>query len=209
MSDNNSFGSAGTAVAEPPVDESIATSRGLSPKLLAAVVGGVLVVALGAYFLLFSGGGSDDAATGAVPHSTALAPAGSKAPSASAKPVTSTAPKTVSGPVRDPFAPLIVPVTAPTGAAGTSTGTGATSGSTSTTALPSGLVETVTLVKLNATAVTADVTVNGVKYSGVARGAVFAKYFSLDIITGSTQAQFLFGDSTLLLTVGHSVTVRT
>jgi len=209
MSDNNSFGSAGTAVAEPPVDESIASLRGVSPKLLVAILGGVLLVAVAAYFLLFSGGGSDDTATGAVPHSTAVASAGSKAPSASAKPVTTTAPRTVTGGgARDPFAPLVVPVTSSTAAAGTTTGTGGTNGS-STTALPSGLVETVTLVKLNASAVTADVTVNGVKYSGVARGAIFAKYFSLDIISGSSQAQFLFGDSTLLLTVGHSVTVRT
>ncbi|MFI5101245.1 MAG: hypothetical protein ACHQE5_12155, partial [Actinomycetes bacterium] len=62
---------------------------------------------------------------------------------------------------------------------------------------------------LNTSAVTADVTVNGTKYIGVKRGQVFAKYFSLDIIAGTTQAQFLFGDSSLVLSVGKSLTLRT
>ncbi len=207
MSDVNKFGSASTAVAEPPVDEELAAPRGPSRKVLVAVVVGALVLAAAAYFLLFSGGGSDDSTSGAVPRSTALAPAGSKAPSASAKPVTSRAPRTVTGStVLDPFAPLVVAVVP---SPGTQASTAPSTGTTGTTALPSGLIETVSLVRVDATGVTADVTVNGTKYSGVKRGQVFAKYFSLDLITGNTQAQFLFGDSTLVLTVGHSITVRT
>ncbi len=208
MSDSNQFGSAGTAVAEPPAEEALAASKGPKPVVLVAVVVGVLVLAAAAYFLLFAGGGStDESATGAVPKGTVAAPAGSKAPSASAKPVTSKAPQTVTGSGgRDPFAPLVV---AASGSASAAPSAGSTSGTTAGTAVPSGLTETITLVKLNASGVSADVTVNGTKYTGVKRGQVFAKYFSLDIITGSSQAQFLFGDSNVVLTVGKSLTLRT
>src|SRR5476649_1826370 len=156
MSDTNKFGGGGAALAEPPVEEAAPElSAGTRPKpmLLVAVVAGVLVLALGAYFLLFSGGGTDTASSGTVPKSTASAGVGpgSTAPSAGAKPVISTVPSTVSGGnARDPFAPLVVPSAASSTGATTAASTGSTAGTTSAgTTVPAGLVEHVTLTSLS------------------------------------------------------------
>jgi hypothetical protein len=217
MSDTSKFGSSGTAVVEPPAEEAAAaeTAGRARPKplVLGGVVAGVLVLALAAYFLLFSGGGSDTAASGTVPKGVASAGTGvgTKAPSA-AKPVVSKVPATVgSASARDPFAPLVVPTTASSAtstAASSAAGSGS-SATTTTTSVPAGLVENVTLNKLGSSSVSADVTVNGVKYTGVKPGVVFAKYFSLDAAVVGSTATFHFGDSTFTLAVGKATTVRT
>jgi hypothetical protein len=216
MSDTNKFGGGGAALAEPPVEEAAPQpSTGARPKpmLLVAVVAGVLVLALGAYFLLFSGGGTDTASSGTVPKGTASAGAGagSTAPSAGAKPVISTVPSTVSGGnARDPFAPLVVPSAASSTAATTAASTGTTVGTTSTgTTVPAGLVEHVTLTSLSSGAVSADVSVNGVAYAAVKPGVLFAKYFTLDPTVVGGTATFHFGDITFQLAAGKSQTVRT
>jgi hypothetical protein len=214
MSDSNKFGGTGAALAEDPVQESApepSAGSGPKPILLVAIVAGVLVLALAAYFLLFSGGSDSTATSGAVPKGSVSAPAGgSTAPTAKASAVTSTAPSTVSGSAaRDPFAPLVVAGAPSSSAASTtaaSTGTGTT---TTATTVPAGVTEVVTVNKLGSSPASADVTINGVKYTGVKEGVVFAKYFSLAYTSGNA-ATFHFGDTVLPpLAVGKTTTFRT
>ena len=222
MSDTNKFGGGGAALAEPPVEEAAPQpSAGTRPKpaVLVAVVAGVLVLALGAYFLLFSGGGTDTASSGIVPKSTASAGAGagSAAPSAGAKPVISTVPSTVSGGnARDPFAPLVVPSAASSTGATAAASTGSTASTAGTagtactgTTVPAGLVEHVTLTSLGSGAVSASASVNGVAYAGIKPCVLFAKYFTLDPTVVGGTATFHFGSITFSLAAGKSQTVRT
>ncbi len=210
MSDSNQFGTTGTAVAEPAADEEIGGSVRSKRGLLVAVGVGAVVLAAAAYFLLFSGGGSsDDASSGAVPHTSSSA-GGSTAPSASAKPVTSTASShTSSGSFRDPFAPLVVPSAA--SSAGSSTGTGSGSGSGTTTGgtVPSGLTETVVLNKVGLSPTSVDVTINGKKYSAQKVGQVFGTYFSLAVVTSTSTATLNFGDSSFTVVLNKAITLRT
>jgi hypothetical protein len=210
MSDSNQFGSAGTALADPPAEETLAgTKGGPKPVVLVAIVVGVLAVAAAAYFLLFSGGGDDTATSGAVPKGSVSAPAGSSAPSASAKPVTSTAPQQVTSGGRDPFAPLVV-AAAPSASGAPSAGSTAGSGTGSSGAtVPSGLTESVTLTKVGLSPTSVDVTVNGKKYTGQKVGVVFGTYFSLVAATGSSSATLNFGDSSFSVVVGKTVTLHT
>jgi hypothetical protein len=209
MSDSNQFGSAGTAVADPPAEETLAGSKGPKPVVLVAIVAGVLALAAAAYFLLFSGGGDDTATSGSVPPGQVSAPAGSHAPSASAKPSTSTAPQKVSTGGRDPFAPLVVPAGASgSGAPSTVSSSGSGTG-TGTATVPSGLSESVTLTKVGLSPATVDVTVNGKKFTGQKVGQVFGTYFSMVAVTGSTTATLNFGDSSFTVVLGKTVTLHT
>jgi hypothetical protein len=208
MSDSNQFGSAGTAVADPPAEETLAGSKGPKPVVLVAIVVGVLALAAAAYFLLFSGGGDDTAGSGSVPSGAVSAPAGSQAPSASAKPSTSTAPQKVSTGGRDPFAPLVVPAASGTAAPSSGTGTGTGTGTGGAT-VPSGLSESVTLTKVGLSPAAVDVTVNGKKYTGQKVGQVFGTYFSLVAVTGSSTATLNFGDSSFSVVLGKTVTLHT
>ena len=207
MSDSHQCGSSGTALADPPAEETLAGSKGPKPVVLVAIVAGVLALAAAAYFLLFSGGGDDTATSGAVPQGTVSAPAGSHAPSASAKPSTSTAPQKVSTGGRDPFAPLVVPAQA-SGSAAPSAGSSSGSGTGSAT-VPSGLSESVTLTKVALSPATVDVTVNGKKYAGQKVGQVFGTYFSLVAVTGNNTATLSFGDSSITVVLGKTVTLHT
>ena len=211
MSDSNQFGSAGTAVADPPAEETLAGAKGgPKPVVLVAIVVGVLALAAAAYFLLFSGGGDDAATSGTVPKGSVSAPSGSSAPSASAKPATTTAPKQVTTGGRDPFAPLVVPAApsasgAPSAGSTAGAGTGTSGGAT----VPSGLSESVTLTKVGLSPATVDVTVNGKKYTAQKVGVVFGTYFSLVAVTGNNTATLNFGDSSISVIVGKTVTLHT
>ena len=184
--------------------------RAVKTWMVATAVG--VVVAIAAYFLFFSGGSEDPAAdqSGAVPK-----PVPSTAPSTVVKPSASAVPSTL--PVthvgttgRDPFAPLLVaPVpAAPTTAPSASTApTTAPSASSSTGVPTTGVPNVLSVTKVDTTAGVVSSTVNGKAYSAVL-GGTFAKYFKLIGIGPSAScAVFQYGDSTVPLCKGQSVTL--
>ncbi len=193
------------------VEESGSAGR-MSRKtvLVAGAVG--LVIAVAAYFLFFSGGSSDPSADtgGVVPKATA--PAGTKvkpavSASASAKP--GALPPVQSGSIgRDPFKPLInPPAPTPTAVAASPSTAPSTSASSGTTVPTSGVPNILTVTKVDQAAGVVGSTVNGKAYSAVL-GGTFAKYFKL-IAIGPTAscAVFQYGDVTVPLCKGQSLTL--
>ena len=186
MSDQNSpFGPASsTDVAEPEQEASPGGANRPKPIVFIVAGGVLLVLALAAYFLVFSGSGSDTTTGGAVtpgqvrvstaPSTKATGP--SAAPSASAPAVGSAS-----------------PTPTPT----------STSGSTTT----AGVTSTLLVNSVNVSSRTASVTVDG-KTMSISQGKLFAKYYTMSaVITGSAQcAVFTFGDLPAQLCKGEQAT---
>jgi hypothetical protein len=202
--------------------------RGLLILLGAA---GVIVVAILAWFLLFSGGGQD-----ATPVAAGAAP--TAAPSQQAEAPTTAPTPAATAPVkdaklqhafRDPFKPLIAPAAVggsatggtTTGTSGsTATGTTGTSGSTATgtTGTTAGAATTgpaqpqaspsyrVQVTKVSADNKAIDIKVDGTLHKGLKAGQVFAKYFKVIGIGGSVNV-IQFGDVKFTIAGTKAVTI--
>lgn len=203
-----------TAVMAPPpaVDAVPEPPEGGNRSLLLAV-GGVavlLVLAVAAYFLFFAGGDTQEPA--AVTPGKAVAPA----PAPAAEPATAPGGKgrklTHRNFGRDPFAPLIAEAPAGTtdGTTGTTTVPGSTNTTTNTTTntptVPTGTgsvggvttpVESTAhsfrVVGVSPDNTSIDVKVDGKVYSHLKAGEVFATYFKVVLISGTTNA-FQYGE---------------
>jgi cytoskeletal protein RodZ len=196
----------------PELDDSPGNQRVL---LILAGLGGLAVLAIAAYFLLFAGG-DDKAADVAAP-----------APSSVAQPSTapSTAPETAALPKiskrnfgTDPFKALIVDTTTATTSTTTTTGTTTptTTTTTPTTTTPTTTTGSTTpaasqsyrfrVVKVSANNGTIDVKVNGKAYNGLKAGEVFAKVFKVRAIGGRTNG-FQIGDLVFTVTGNKAITI--
>jgi hypothetical protein len=199
--------SPGAVAADAPADAGEQTGgRSYKTWIVAAAVG--LVVAVAAYFLFFSGGSQDPAADGSgLVTKPAVSTAPSTAPSASASAPARTLPATQVGTSgRDPFKPV---VTAPSPAASSAAPSASPSTSATTASgLPtSGVPNVLSVTKVDSAAGVVATTVNGKAYSAVL-GGTFAKYFKL-IAVGPTAscAVFQYGDATVPLCKGQSLTL--
>ncbi|MDQ1628900.1 MAG: hypothetical protein QOI54_2644 [Actinomycetota bacterium] len=191
--------------------------RGLLILLGAA---GVIVVAILAWFLLFSGGGQD-----ATPVAAGAAP--TAAPSQQAEAPTTAPTPAATAPVkdaklqhafRDPFKPLIAP--AAVGGSATGGTTTGTSGSTATgtTGTTAGAATTgpaqpqaspsyrVQVTKVSADNKAIDIKVDGTLHKGLKAGQVFAKYFKVIGIGGSVNV-IQFGDVKFTIAGTKAVTI--
>ena len=185
------------ALAEPPVVMPEDDGQGSGPdrrKLLLIVGGAALVVLLGlaAWFLFFSGSGSPSNDGLVVVHKNAPAAAAPKAaaPVPAAKPINEAI-------GRDPFTPVVKPVTASstTAAAGGTTAAGSTTSSSTS----SGTSVTLQMVKVTPTSAT--LKVDGKSYTASV-GQVFATNFKLYGLFDAQCAGVLFGDQSVPLCVG-------
>jgi hypothetical protein len=207
MSDQNSpFGPpTSTDVAEPEQEAAPAGSN--RPKPVVFVVAGaiVLVLALAAYFLVFSGGGSDTTSGGAVtPGQVRVSTLPSAKETPSAAPTVAVA-GGATGSGLDPFRAAPSPKASASGTAAAS----ASASSTSTTGSggTAGVTSTLLVNSVSISSRTASVTVDG-KTMTVGQGLVFAKYYKMSaVITGSAQcAVFTFGDLPAQLCKGQQAT---
>jgi len=207
MSDTSNipFEGGSTALATPPApaaaDFDGAPAGGNRGKLLAlGGVAAVVLLAMASYFLFFSGG-SDTAAPAAqkpirpsvAPSTAASAPAVAKQPRLSAKRFG-----------RDPFKALIVEAPAPAASAGstdtsatgtgtTSTGTTGDSATTTTTTPTQTTSHSFRVVNVAPDNSSVTVKVDGKLYTNLRAGEVFATYFKVILISGTTNA-FQYGE---------------
>jgi hypothetical protein len=199
------FSGPAAASAAPPVVESEVTGDPNRKRLL--MLGGgaaVVLVAVLGYFLFFAGGGSK-APVSAAPAGTHVAQP-TATPSATTAPVTSQRLNAKSF-GRDPFKALIVDDAssavggaAATGATGTTTTTttgsgtsGTSTGSTGTTAPVATASHSFRVVSVAPDNSTITVMVDGKRYNNLKAGEVFATYFKVLLISGTTNA-FQYGD---------------
>ena len=182
------------AAPAPVIDEPSGSSR----KTL-LVLGGVLgavVVGAGAFLLL--SGGSDTAAPVAAP-TTKSAPAPAASPSASATPKPVVRPATASVGTRDPFKKLFAVAVATSGSSSTSSSSSpAPSAAPVKPATPAAPTVTVTLTvsKIDATAQTATVSVDGKAYATTV-GKVFAKNYMVYSVFNAKCVGVLYGDQSI------------
>jgi hypothetical protein len=186
------------ALAEPSVALPDHDEQGSGPdrrKLLLIVGGAALAVLLGlaAWFLFFSGSGSSANDGLVIVHKSAPAAAAPKAaaPVPAAKPINEAI-------GRDPFTPVVKPVTASsttTAAAGAS----AAAGSTTSSSTSSGTSVTLQMVKVTPTSAT--LKVDGKSYTASV-GQVFATNFKLYGLFDAQCAGVLYGDQSVPLCVG-------
>ena len=201
-------GGSSVATAPPPLPGAEEVSGGPDRSKLLAVggVATVLVLAVVGYFLFFAGG--DEPAPVVTPPKS-VAPV-APAPADEAAGSTGTQPRINQRSFgKDPFKPLIDPAPVTTGTTGTTTTTGTTAptGTTTTagttpatTTVDSGVTQPtatashsfrVVAVAPSNTAV--DVKVDGKVYSNLHAGEVFAKYFKVVLISGTTNT-FQYGE---------------
>lgn len=205
MSETNFPFQGGTAVATPPpplVPLAEADEPGRGKILALGALAVVVVLGVVGYFLFFAGGGAAEPAAVSQPH--AVVPSAPAGQPADAQPVKKKINARSFG--RDPFKPLIV--AAPVAASGTTTAGGTTAGGTTqsstTTATTTTTTGTVTApspttshsfrvvsVAPDNSAIT--VNVDGKRYNNLKAGEVFAKYFKVVLISGTTNA-FQYGE---------------
>ncbi len=199
-------GGTSVATAPPPAPalDEVPDSRDRSKLLAIGGAATVVVLAVVGYFLFFSGGSAEPAPAPA----KAVTPAAPAAPDpadSNDSPTPVKLNKRNFG--KDPFKPLIVvPATGTSAGVGTTgTTTTATSGTTTTVAPPttttdSGVTEPaattshsfrVVAVAPNNSSI--DVKVDGKLYNNLHAGEVFAKYFKVVLISGTTNA-FQYGE---------------
>ena len=197
----------GTAVATapaPPVagpDESPASRSRL---LLVAGVGVVVVLAVVGYFLFFAGGPAEDASTAAKPPKAVVPAAPAPVVDTPATPTKKLNQRNFG---RDPFKALIVEEstetttgqsTTPSTTGGTTT-TGSTGSTTSTPTSPGVSQPAATtshsfrVVAVAPNNSSVDVKVDGKVYRNLHAGEVFATYFKVVLISGTTNA-FQYGE---------------
>jgi hypothetical protein len=178
--------------------------------LILGGLGGLAVLAIAAYFLLFAGS-NDKAADAVVPTpSTVTQP--STAPSTA--PVTKALPKISKRNFgTDPFKKLIVDTAAATTSGTTATGTTTPITTTTTTPTTTGTTTPVAsksyrfkVVKIAGDNGTIDVKVNGKSYIGLKAGEVFGEIFKVRGIRGGS-GYFQIGDLGFQVNSGEVVTV--
>lgn len=204
MSESNFPFQGGTAVATPPAPSApfaeLPAEGSRSKPLLVAGLAVLVVLGIVGYFLFVAGGGTESPAPAPKPRTVAPAePAdGSAAKQPPAKKISS---KSFG---RDPFKALIVEAPADTGATGsTAVGTTTTPASTaaqSGSTADSGVTAPVAtkshsfrVVEVAPDNSTITVNVDGKRYSNLRAGEVFAKYFKVVLISGTTNA-FQYGE---------------
>jgi hypothetical protein len=206
----------GTAVATAPPPPAVGdlppdlTDNNRSKLLLAGTFAGVVVLAVVGYFLFFAGG-SDPAPPAGPAKSGTPAVVPSTAPSAAPAEVAPRIKAKNFG--RDPFKALIVaPVDSAGAAPGDTTGTtGTSTGATGSTSTPTGTTlggtgtttgtttptvtaaHTFRVVKVAGDNSSVTVRLDGVDYTHLAAGDVFATFFKVVVIGGKVNG-FQFGD---------------
>jgi len=191
------------------VGEADEASAGRSRKTIFVAAGVGLLVAVAAYFLFFSGGSDNSSADlgGAVAKPSASAGV-SKLPSASASAAVTTLPVVQVGKAgRDPFKALVVAPVATTAATAPSP-TATPTASTGTSGVPTtGVPNLLKVTRVDPIAGVVDSSVNGKPYAAML-GMTFAKYFKLIAIgPTATCAVFQYGDATVPLCKGQSLTL--
>lgn len=190
----------GTTVATPPppmlpLEEVPEGNR--SKLLLVAGLAVLVVLGVVGYFLFIAGGGAEDPAPAARPKTVAPASAGDQ-PAAEQPAAKKINAKSFG---RDPFKPLIVEQPATSGSTGTTAAGTTTQSNTSTsqTAADSTTVPVATtshsfrVVSVAPDNSTVTVNVDGKRYNNLHAGEVFAKYFKVVLISGTTNA-FQYGE---------------
>ena len=202
MTDQNPFGGpAVTAVAEPAQDEAPEVSGRPKPVVLAVAGAVLLVLAMAAYFLVFSGGGDGSSDAGAVVPGRGVA---SGAPSGVASsPAPSVAVTVVSGSRGTGLDPFRVP---PQASASTSPTTAATAPTTGG-GVPAGVSSTLLVSSVSYATKSANVVVDGKSYVAH-EGETFAKYYMMRaVISGQPAcAVFQFGDLPAQVCQGQKAT---
>ena len=188
-----------TMTAAPPAVP-VEETDGNRGKLL--VLGGLAaaVVVAVAYFLLFAGGGSDEEPVGPVRNGGAQAPAPAvEQPAAPAKKGKKLTAKSFG---RDPYRPLVVPaaesdapapapVTAPAG--GGAAAGGGTTVESGVSAPVASTAHSFRVVEVAPDNSSVTVKVDGKVYRNLRAGEVFAKFFKVVLISGTTNA-FQYGE---------------
>jgi hypothetical protein len=192
-------------------DDEPVGGAGPDRKMVGLIAGAVvLVLAVAAYFLLFAGGGdSSPDATGTVPHASAKASVSAKAAPAQAKVVVVAPAAAPAGTTlgKDPFAildPAALPSNAPTST--TAPVASSTAAPTTSAGPPAGQTHKLSVIAINPTAFTANVTVDGKAYIAN-KGEPFAKYWVLKGVVSSGCGVFGFGDVNVQVCSGQYVTV--
>lgn len=195
-----------TAVLDRPVaagPDLGSDAAGNDRKKLLLIGGLALVVLLGVmgYFLFLSGGGAEDPAPVAKPRT--VAPAAPAAPGTQPEAAQPGKKINVKSFGRDPFKALIVEApAAPTGGTGTSgsstdptAGSGTTSGTTDSGVTPpvATTAHTFRVVEVAPDNSSITVNVDGKRYNNLRAGEVFAKYFKVVLVSGTTNA-FQYGE---------------
>ena len=197
----------GTAIADPPAHAApladAAETDSRSKLLLLGGLAAVVVLAVVGYFLFFAGGGSEAPAPVTKPR--AVVPAAPAEQPAAVPPTSKKINSKSFG--RDPFKALIVEApaaaaapqvgstttasgTTTTGSTTTQSGTTTDSGVTAPTPTQSHSFRVVSVAPDNS-AIT--VNVDGKRYNNLKAGEVFAKYFKVVLISGTTNA-FQYGE---------------
>jgi hypothetical protein len=193
--------------ADGVVDESAPGSR--KGLIVTAGVAAGLAVVVGMGYVLVSGG--DDAAeTGVVASAKHTPAAGSTAtPTAAAKAKAAPAIKKYTNKTaRDPFKALVVePVSSTGGGAGTSPTAGATAPATQPTDTAPEGATTITLVSVTSTNSSANFMVNSEPANAVKKGQTFGEHFKLMDLSGGKCATVQFGDISVNMCEGKSLSV--
>lgn len=206
MSDQNPFGgSAGTAVAEPAREEVPEASGRPKPVVLAVAGAVLLVLAVAAYFLVFSGGGEGSSDAGAVVPGRIVA---SGSPSGvGPSPTPSVAPVVVSVNKSAWLDPFRAPPQASPSASASAVPTTAAAVPAAGGGVPAGVSSTMFVSSVSYATKSANVVVDGKSYVAH-QGETFAKYYVLrSVITGQPACGvFQFGDLPAQLCKGQKAT---
>lgn len=202
MTDQNPFGgSAGTAVAEPAQEEAPEASGRPKPVVLAVAGAVLLVLAVAAYFLVFSGGGDGSSDAGAVVPGRTVASASPSGVGPS--PTPSVAVAVVSGNKVAGLDPFRAPPQASASNSPTTAATAPTTGG----GVPAGVSSTLFVSSVSYATKSANVVVDGKSYVAH-QGETFAKYYVLrTVITGQPACGvFQFGDLPAQVCTGQKAT---